>query len=1070
MKTKTKTMKKALSYLLIFLLLLAGQFVQAQTIEISGTVSDENGIPIPGANISLEGTTLGTSSDFDGNYSISAATGQVLLFSSIGYQDVSVPVGSDAVINVTMKEGTSLDEVVVTALGISREKRSLGYATQEVEGDALNRGKQGDVANALSGKVAGVQIRRNTSLGGSTNVIIRGNTSLTGDNQALWVIDGVPVDNSNYSSSNDNVDYGNAVADLNPDDIQSINVLKGAAATALYGSRAANGAIIITTKDGKNRKGLGITINSNVSIGSIDKKTFPQWQDEYGGGYGAVNGPNGDSYFNMKDMDGDGQLDLVAPFDQYGGWGAPYDPNLLVYQWTSVYPESPDYNKPTPWVKPKSGPMNLFRKNPITLSNNISFAGNSEDATYRLNYSNLSQEGIIPNSKMVRNNFSLNSSFKLSERLKISGSANYSKTTTQGRLRGGIGGSYTNIFINLRQYYQPNIDFKALEDLYKATGENLSQFPGGTIDNSYYVYDQDREEDTRNRFIGNAALDYKINDWLDVKGRISIDTYNFEIDERRNALIREPASYSLRNIFFEELNYDLMLNYNKDLGSDLNLSGVLGTNIRRNKFRSSYNETNGGLIVDDLYAISNSIGIPPATTESLRELGVNSLYGLVSLGYKNMLYLDVTGRNDWSSTLPKGNNSFFYPSVTTSFIFSNLIESNVLSFGKLRLNYAEVGNSARPQSLVDVLSKPDPFGSVQLYSVNSTKNNPNLKPENTVSYEAGLELSFLKGRIGLDFSAYKTNTKDQIMPIIITAATGYTRRYVNSGEVMNEGVELALTGAPIKTEDFQWDLTLNWSTNKSKIISLAEGVDNLELYATGSHNVTINAEVGGPYGVFYGSDFVYLDGKKVVNQNTGYYEKTSTSDHVIGRMLPKWIGGINNNFRYKNLNLSFLIDIQKGGKIFSSDMAVGSRNGLYSNTTGLNELGNPVRSPVEDGGGLILDGVAPDGSPNKIRSSFMDRDHALGHPTAPDAMFMYDASYVKLRELSLSYNFPAKVIEKLSLTGLELSLIGSNLWIIHKNIPYADPEGGMISGNVQGHQQGVYPSLREFGFNIKLQF
>lgn len=1065
-------MKRFLNRFLFFMLISTGgmSIIYAQALDVSGVVTDGDGVPIPGVNITIEDTDLGTNTDFDGNYSLSAESGQVIRFSSIGFQDVTVTVGASSEINVTLEEGTSLDEVVVTALGISREKRSLGYATQEVKSDALNRGKQGDVANALSGKVAGVQIRRNTSLGGGTNVIIRGNTSLTGDNQALWVIDGVPVDNSNYSSSNDNVDYGNAVADLNPDDIESINVLKGAAATALYGSRAANGAIIVTTKTGKERNGLGITISSSVSIGSIDRETFPQWQDEYGGGYGPVNGPNGDSYFNWEDIDGDGNLDRVAPFTEYGGWGAPYDPDLLVYQWNSVYPESPDYNTATPWVKPDNGPLELFNKSPITLNNNISFSGNSENSTYRLNYSNYSQEGIIPKSKLDRHNFSLNSSFKLSDKLEISGSANYSKTTTQGRLRGGIGGPYTNIFINLRQYYQPNIDFKKLKDLYNATGENLSQFPGGTIDNSFYIYDEDKEEDTRNRFIGNASLKYELTDWLDFTGRISVDTYNFEIDERRNAIIREPAFYSLRNIFFEELNYDLMLNYNKDFGDDFNLSGVVGSNIRRNKFKSSYNETNGGLIVDGLYAISNSVGTPPAAEETVRERGVNSIYGLVSFGYKNMLFVDATGRNDWSSTLPKGNNSFFYPSITTSFIFSNLIESSALSFGKLRLNYAEVGNSAEPQSLVDVLTKPEPFGSTQLYSVNSTKNNPDLKPESTVSYEAGLELSFFSGRVGLDLSAYKTNTKDQIMPIVISSATGYSRKYVNSGEVENKGVELSLSGTPVKTDDFQWDMTLNWSANSSKILSLAEGVDNLQLYATGSHNVTINAEVGGPYGVFYGSDFIYKEGKKVVDQNTGFYQKTSTSDQVIGRMLPNWTGSVNNTFRYKDVSLSFLIDVRKGGQIFSSDMAVGSRNGLYSNTTGTNELGNPVRSPVEDGGGLILDGVAPDGSPNTVRSSFMDRDHALGHPTAPDAMFMYDASYVKLRELALSYNFPSEIIEKLSLTGLELSVIGSNLWIIHKNVPYADPEGGMTSGNIQGHHQGVYPSLREFGFNVKLQF
>src|SRR5690606_26811493 len=530
---------------------------------------------------------------------------------------------------------------------------------------------------------------------------------------------------------------------------------------------------------------------------------------------------------------------------------------------------------------------------------------------------------------------------------------------------------------------------------------------------------------------------------------VSLDTYTYLQEERLKKIIRDPSKYSARNIFFEEVNYDLMLNFKRNLGDRFNISGVVGTNIRRNMFRSTYSETNNGLIVDGLYSIANSVGTPPAAVETLTKVGVNGLYGLVSFGYDDFLFLDITGRNDWSSTLPAENNSFFYPSIATSFIFSRFIESDILSFGKLRLNYAEVGNSAPAHSLIDVLDKPTPFGSTQLYSVNSTKNNPNLKPENTKSIEAGIETSFFRKRIEFNLSLYKTNTENQIMPVAITPATGYSRRYVNAGEVENKGIELLLSGSPVKTNDFQWKATLNWATNKSKIVSLYEGVDNLQLYATGSHNVTINARIGEPYGIFYGSNFEYLNGKKIVNQTTGYYEKTPTSDQKIGKMLPDWNGGFNNSLEYKNLGLSFLIDFQKGGDIFSSDMAVGSRNGLYNNTTGLNELGNPVRSPVADGGGMILEGVAPDGTKNNIRSSFMNRNHALGHPTAPDAMFIYDASYIKLREVVLFYKVPTKWLKNLSIQSVELSVIGTNLWIIHKNIPHADPEAGLISGNVQ---------------------
>ena len=1045
--------------------------VSQEEMTITGVVTDASGVPLPGVNVIIEGTTIGVQTNFDGEYSIEASQGDTLIYSYIGLETVEYRVNNNDRIDVILKPSSAqLEEVVITALGISREKKSLGYATQELAGEDVNRANQGNVANAISGKIAGVQVRRNTTLGGSSNVIIRGNTSLTGDNQPLYVIDGVPVDNSNYSSGNNSYDYGNAASDINPDDIKSMNVLKGAAATALYGSRAANGAIIITTKSGIGSEGLGITINSGVTWGTIDLSTFPQYQQEYGGGYGPVNGPDGNSYFNMDDVDGDGELDLVVPFTQYGGWGARYDPNLLVYQWNSVYPQSPFYLEPTPWVAPEEGPIAMFR-NPLTLSNTVSLAGNTDEGgAYRISYSNFFQEGIIPNSSLDRDNFSLNSSFELSERLRASASANYSITDVEGRTEGGVGGAYTNIMTNVRQYWQPSIDFGELEELYEATGENLSQFPGGTIDNPFYVFDQNKQSDTRNRFIGNGSLEYSLSNWLELIGKASIDTYSYLMEEKQNTLIRIPAHYNKREIFFQEVNYDLMLNYDKNLGDDFDVSGVLGANVRRSEFRSTYNETNGGLIVEGLYAISNSLGTPPAAQEVERRIGVVGFYGLLSIGYDNMLFLDLTGRNDISSTLPEENNSFFYPSVATSFVFSNLIDSEVLSFGKLRLNYAEVGNSAPAHSLIDVLEKPTPFGSAQLYAVNDTKNNPDLKPENTTSYEAGLESSFFKRRLGFNFTVYQTNTENQIMPVIISPATGYSRRFVNAGEVENKGVEVQLTGSLVENERFRWTTILNWATNKSEIVSLYEGVENLQLYDTGSHNVTLNARVGEPYGVWYGSDFQYLNGQRVVNQTSGVYEKTASSDQIIGKMLPDWNGGIHNEFIYENFSLGFLIDVQKGGDIFSSDMAVGNRNGLYENTTGLNELGNLVRTPIENGGGILLEGVAPDGSPNTVRTSMLNRNHALGHPTAPDAMFIYDASYVKLREVVFSYSVPSSALAETFFAGAEFSLIGSNLWIIHKNVPHADPEAGLISGNVQGHHQGVYPATRDYGFNVKLQF
>jgi outer membrane receptor protein involved in Fe transport len=510
-----------------------------------------------------------------------------------------------------------------------------------------------------------------------------------------------------------------------------------------------------------------------------------------------------------------------------------------------------------------------------------------------------------------------------------------------------------------------------------------------------------------------------------------------------------------------------MLNFNKNIIPKLNVSGVVGTNIRRNDLNSIYALTNGGLVLDRLYSLSNSKDVPAAPVEVAEKIGVDGYYGAVSFGYNNLVFLDLTGRFDHSSTLPKDQSTYFYPSVATSFIFSELLHSAALTFGKLRLNYAQVGSSAPPNSLVDVLLKPTPFGSVPIYSVGTTKKNPALKPENTESFEAGVEMSFFQKRLGIDISAYKTNSKDQIMPVAISSTTGYSSKFVNAGEIENKGIELSITGAPVRTPDFSWDVTVNWAKNKSKVLSLFDGVDNLQL---GTFGVTINARVGQPYGTIMGTDFIYVNGQKQINQTTGEYLRTSASNNLIGNITPDWNGGISNKFSYKQFNLSFLIDMQRGGDVFSTDISTGNRSGLYDYTAGVNELGNPIRNSVASGGGVLLEGVDAAGKPNTVRTPMDNYTNALGSVKAPQKYFIYDASYVKLREIAISYNLPTNVISRVRLTGAQLSVVGSNVWIIHKNLPFADPEAGASSGNLQGNQTGVLPTTRDIGVNLKLQF
>lgn len=1043
----------------------------AQQRSITGRITDAaDSSPITGATVRVEGGAA-TQSDSNGQFTIAAEAGAVLVITSIGYEATRVPVTSASTYTVQLTRASeAIGEVVVTALGISREKRSLGYSSQEIGGEDLTAGNQSNVTSALSGKVAGVQIRTNTGLGGSASIVIRGNKSLTGDNQALFVIDGVPIDNSREDAGANSFDFGNLASDLNPDDIESMNVLKGAAATALYGSRAANGAIIITTKSGKRQTGKGISFSTGYNIGLIDKSTFPEYQQEYGASYGPINGPNANTHFNYVDVNGDGILDPVTPFNQYAGFGAAYDPNLLVYQWVSQYPESEFYQTPTPWipVSQENGPLYVFRP-AQRFNNNLAFSGNNDKGSYRLSYSNSLEQGELPNAKLGRHSVSMNSSLNVSERMTVSGNVNYTYSAANGRTERGMGSNYSSPMITFRQYWQPNIDMRQVKEIYESSGgKNITQFPGGTIDNVYYVLAENRQSDSRHRVIGNVAVDYKLLSWLDFMGRVSLDTYSSIIEDRQNTLIRTPSRYTNRNSSRSEVNYDFMLNYNKDIMEGLNASGVVGANIRRSTYQSIYNTTNSGLIVERLYAISNSLGTPPPASERYTREGVNGYYGALSLGYKRTYYLDLTGRVDQASTLPVGANSFFYPSVAASVIFSEFIGGDVLSFGKLRLNYAEVGNSARPLSISDVLDKPLAFGSIQRYSVNSTKNNAYLKPERTESYEVGVETSFLKNRVSFNASYYRTNTKDQIMPVSVTPATGYSSKYVNAGEVENKGLELQLSGKAIAKESFSWEINLNWAMNKSKVLSLYEGVDNLLLSSIGTSNMSLNAPVGHPFGTFFGPDFVYVNGQRVVDQTTGLYVRSANSDNILGKMLPDWNAGLNNSFTFKDVSFRFLIDMQKGGSIYSEDMAVGSRNGLYSNTVGLNDLGNPMRDPIDQGGGIVLDGVAPDGSKNTIRTAVVDRNHALGIPTAPGSMFLYDASYIKLREIAISYNLPSNLVRNMGLNGLQVSAVGSNLWIIHKHTPHADPEAGFASGNLQGFQNGVYPALRNFGLNLRL--
>lgn len=1055
------------------------QQAAAQNRQVSGRVTDRaTGQGLPGVTVLAKGTSNGVSTNADGTYTLSVpASVTTLTFTSIGFVSVERPIGDASTIDIGLAADTKvLGEVVVTAQNVERTRNSLPYSATQVDGESITKARNPNFINGLSGKVAGVQVRQSNSLGGSTNVTIRGTKSLFGNNQPLFVVDGVPISNANTNSSTQQTggggyDYGNAAADINPDDIASTTILKGAAATALYGERAANGVILITTKKG--RKGLGVTINLGATAGRIDKKTFIKYQDQYGGGYGRYY-EDPSAFFLYRDVNGDGVDDLVTPLSEDASYGGRFDPNLNVYQWDAFDPTSPNYRKATPWVAAKNGPEEFF-KTAWTLNNSISIDGGNDNGYFKLGYNSIRDKGVLENSEVNKNIVNFAGSLNLTPKLTTTASINYTRVDGKGRYGTGYGDG--NVLTNFRQWWQTNVDIKEQKEAFERTGRNTTWNYSDPSDlspiywnNPYWVRYKNYETDSRNRFFGNATATYKVADWFNILGRVTADSYD-EIQEERNAIGSVGlSSYNRYNRTSREYNYDLIGNFSKNVTESFSLRGLIGANLRRQYISTIYVATNGGLVVPELYSLTNSASDPLPPTENENKIGVDGIFASATLGFKEMLFLDLTARRDKSTTLPSQNNTFIYPSVAAGFVFSEMLKDvSWLSYGKVRANYAEVGSGAAALSVNDVYTKVSTFNGNALYSVPNTKNNPDLKPERTKSAEAGLEMNFLRSRVGFDLTVYQQNTQDQIIPVTLSTATGYSSRYVNSGEVRNRGVEISAFVTPFKTNDFSWTLNANWTRNRNEVLSLYNGVDNIVL-ATYQGGVSSNATVGEAFGSIRGSNYVYLNGQKVVAAN-GYYQQTTTSNEVIGNPNPDWTGGVSNTVSFKGLSLYFLVDVRHGGDIFSLDRYYGLATGMTPETAELNDLGNPSRNTIATGGGVILPGVKADGTDNTTRVS--NTNYGLyGYLRNPSAGFVYDASFVKLREVSLTYSIPAAIVSKVgAFKGVDISLVGRNLWIISKNLPDADPEDALSSGNLgQGYSSGSFPAVRTFGGNIRLSF
>ena len=1042
-----------------FSFLLVGN-VLAQERTVTGKItSAEDGSSLPGVNVVVKGTTNGAVTDLDGNYKLTVPEeGGILVISFIGLQSQEVNIGSRGVINISMESDVQqLGEVVVTALGISREKRSLGYAVQEISGDEVAAVKPSNIVDGLAGKIAGVQVTGSAgTVGGSSRIIIRGINSIGGNNQPLFVIDGTPMDNSSYNATytqegGGGVDYGNAIQDLNPDDIESMTVLKGASAAALYGSRAANGVIMITTKTGKNRKGLGVAFTTGFTMNNA--YILPEYQNEYGGGYKQT--------FDL--YNGEPVVNYAA--DE--SWGPKMD-GTPVRQWYSWYDDDADYGRMTPF-NPNPDNVRNFYETGLTTNNSLAISGGNEDSRFRVSYTNFRESGTIPNTQLSRNNLSLNASTSVIKKIVVSTSVNFTNTDNQGIPGQGYGDNAGNVVTSFNQWFQRQLSFDKLRNYQTASGQDRTWNISSPTDlhplyweNPYYVLYNSPASLNRQRVYGNVSVAYQILEGFSIQGWARTDFYTDRRQEQiaSGSVPQDWYTESVRQ--FRENNYEFLAQYNTNFGDNISFAVNFGANSRQNFYSNNGASTVGGLSVPDFFNINASVDRPNITDYKSQKT-VNSVYGSASVGFFGMGFIDVSLRNDWSSSLPEDNNSYLYPSITGSFVFSELLNSSVISLGKFRASWSQVGNDTGPYRTGLSYSSQNNYGNFPAYAVPNTLNNPNLKPETITSREFGIEMAFLNNRVGFDATYYYVEAKDQILSLDVPATSGFTSTVVNAGLLTNEGFELQLSGTPFESVNngFSWNITVNWARNVNEVVELASGITNYQIASWGP---SINAKEGAPYGTWITDGFVYYeDTDQRVVQSNGLYARAT--NQTYGSYLPDWTGGFINRFTYKGFNLSALIDFQKGGQLYSVTNRYGSYSGLLAATAGNNARGNPMRDAVADGGGTLSVGVLEDGTPN---TNYVETESYWKTMRTRREYYLYDASFVKFRELKFGYVFPARFFANTPIERLELAFVGRNLALLKGNVPNVDPESAYGSGNIQGFENGQHPSTRSLGFSLNI--
>lgn len=1051
-------MKTKFSGILTLLLAFVVQLTFAQEKTISGTVSDDSGLPLPGATVLVKGTSSGTSTDFDGNYAIKTNQGATLVFSFVGYATKEITIGASSTVNVKMTEDAEgLDEVVVTALGIKRNAKSLGYSVNSIKTEKITDNSEPDLVKSLNGKVPGVSINVSTGVAGAANKInIRGITSFQGGNQPLFIVDGTSYSNDQITTSSQITgggSYESGISSLDPNDIADVQVLKGAVAAALYGSRAVNGVIVITTKSGKSgnfsQKKSEVSVSSGLYFDKIS--SLPDYQNTYG------NGTN----FNYNNAN--------------GSWGARFDSRETIPTWPNLLNAFPDQFEATvPYVAQPNNVKDLF-KTGVVKDNSINFTSATERGNFNITVSNLDQEGYIPFNTYKRTNFSAGGNFKLENGLKVGASLSYSDSEQVGAFFGenqfaGAASSFARVMV-LGRTWDLSLPY---ED---ADGNPV--IPNGGWDHPLWSWEHNQIISDVNRTVANINFAYDFNEHINARYQLGVNKYDLfrsEITDEGSRAAEGIGRVVTEDYGSENIESTLVVSFNYDLNKDLNLNFLVGNNVLQESYRD-IGFTGTDFIAEDIFTVKNTANVVSDFDDTSRKRTVG-IFADISLNYKDYLFLNATGRNDWSSTLPKGDNSSFYPSISSSLIFTDAFDigGDILTYGKIRGGWANVSRDANPYQINNIFELGDVYAGQPPVNIPTQLGNPRLKPENTEEFEIGTDLEFFNKRVIVDFTWYKKTTTDLISSVNVPTSSGYTTLLTNIGEMENKGIEIGLTVSPIRTENFTWTTYTTFTKNKNIVNELIEG---LERFPVNVNEIAYVAK-GQPYGVFYGTAFARDDEGNFLIEEGGGGVLQALDSKIIGDPTPDFKIGFSNTFNYKNFSLKAQIDWKEGGDIKSTTITSLLGRGVTKDTEDRERTfiipgyyGDPTSTEaiLDNEGNKIPNTTQV--TMNNLYFSPTTNSNTFGINSVDEAE-IYDGTVYRLREISLGYSVPKKYLKNTFLGAVNLSLVGNNLWFFAPNVPkYTnfDPDATSYgSSNLQGIETQSAPSSKRYGFKVNITF